>query len=236
MKLKWVLAVVMVMAGLLTGSFGCKSGSTTTAVPGTSAATAKPAVTTTTKAPVASSAPSSGKTLADILGRASGIASVKYDMEITPPGAQPMTQKIWVKKNKMRTEMSQQGQDTVLLVDMDAKTMYTYMPAQNTAIKMAFDPANKSAVGESQSVQGYNPKTVGTETIDGKLCTIVEYTVQGTLTKSWIWQDRGLPIRVEATSAQGKTIMEYKNLEFSDIPDSMFELPAGVQMMTMPGS
>jgi outer membrane lipoprotein-sorting protein len=150
MNLKWVPAVVLVMAGLLTGSFGCKSGSTTPAVPGTSAATTKAAVTTATKAPAATSVPSSGKTLADILGRASGIASVRYDMVITAPGAQPMTQKIWVKKNKMRTEIAQQGQATVLLADMDARTMYTYVPAQNTAIKMAFDPTNKSAVGESQ--------------------------------------------------------------------------------------
>ena len=40
---------------------------------------------------------------------------------------------------------------------------------------------------------------------------------------------------MEITTSEGKMIMEYKNIEFVDIPDSMFELPAGVQIMEMSG-
>ena len=29
--------------------------------------------------------------------------------------------------------------------------------------------------------------------------------------------------------------MEYKNIEFADIQDSMFELPEGVEIMEIPG-
>jgi outer membrane lipoprotein-sorting protein len=223
-----------VITGLLTGNFGCsKSGSITPTVPSTSTPATKSATVTT---PTTTPTQGSGKTLGDILGQATGINSVKYDMVITAPGAQTMTQQIWVKKNKMRTEMTQGGQSTIIMMDMDAKTMYSYMPAQNMAFKMTFNPTTESAVGEAQSLQSYSPKTVGTETIDGKVCTVVEYTDQGTTSKMWIWQDRGFPIRVETTTAQGKTVIEYKNMDFSDIPDSMFELPVGCQIMQMPGN
>jgi len=36
-------------------------------------------------------------------------------------------------------------------------------------------------------------------------------------------------------TAEGKTTIEYKNIEFVDIPDSMFELPEGVQITDLTG-
>ena len=147
-----------------------------------------------------------------------------------------MTQAVWVKKNKMRMEITQQGQNSVVLVDNDAMTMYTYMPAQNMAMKISWEPTTKSAVEEAQSLSEYNPTVVGTETIDGKVCTVVQYSVDGQTMKMWLWQDHGIPIRVEVTTAQGMTVMEYKNIQFVDIPDSMFALPAGVEIIQMPGT
>jgi len=157
-------------------------------------------------------------------------------MVITSPGMPTMTQKMWVKQNKMRTEMTQQGQTQVILVDIDAQTMYVYMPEQNIAMKVNFAQAPKSATEEAGAILNYNPTVVGTETIDGKVCLVVEYTVEGTATKAWIWQEYGFPIRVEVTTTAGKTTVEYENIEFVDIPDSMFELPAGVQIIEQPGS
>jgi len=173
--------------------------------------------------------------LGEILGRAQGIASVKYDMVITSPGAPAVTQKIWVKGNKMRTEMTQEGQTQVVLIDYDARTMYMYMPEENMAMKMTFNPPAESAVEEAQSVADYNPTVVGTETIDGKVCLVVEYTVEGAATKMWIWKEYAFPIRVEVTTAEGKTIVEYKNIAFGDIPDSEFVLPPGVEIIQLPG-
>jgi outer membrane lipoprotein-sorting protein len=110
-----------------------------------------------------------------------------------------------------------------------------YMPEENMAMKMAFNPPAKSAVEEAQSVADYNPTVVGTETIDGKVCLVVEYTAEGAATKMWIWEEHAFPIRVEVTTAEGKTVVEYKNIEFGDIPDSDFELPSGVEIIQVPG-
>ena len=127
--------------------------------------------------------------------------------------------------------MSMEGITTVSIIDQDAKTMYTYMPAQNMAMKTSYDQAQESATQEAGSITDFNPKTVGTESIDGKTCLVVEYTDEQSTTKMWIWRDRGLPVKMEMTTTEGKTTIEYKNYDFSDIPDSMFELPSGVQII-----
>jgi hypothetical protein len=38
------------------------------------------------------------------------------------------------------------------------------------------------------------------------------------------------------TDSSGTNTIEYKNYDFSDIPDSMFVLPAGVTIVQEPGS
>jgi len=186
--------------------------------------------TTTTKT---STTTTTGKTLSDMLGLSSNIVSIKYDVLVSGPGIPAMTMKAWLKSNRMRTEMTQQGTNVVTLIDNDAKTMYAYMPAQNLAMKIPFDPAQvpKAPTGDAESILNSNARIVGTETIDGKVCSVVEYTSGQDSVKTWIWQDKGLPIRIETTSSTGKTTIEYKNIDFSDIPDSMFELPAGVTIM-----
>ncbi len=76
----------------------------------------------------------------------------------------------------------------------------------------------------------------GTAMINGKSCMVVQYMVGVAPAKMWLWQDYGLPIRVEATTTQGMTLMEYKNIQFGDIADSVFELPEGVQIIQQPGT
>ncbi len=159
---------------------------------------------------------------------------MKYDMLMTSPGVETITTKIWMKNNKMRTETTVEGETAVMLIDIDTQTIYMYFPAQNMAMKMTYEQP-ESAIEEAQSIPDYNPTIIGTETMDGKVCLVVEYTIEGQTTKMWIWKDKGFPIRVEMTTAEGKIIMEYKNIDFTDIPDSMFELPEGVDIIDIPG-
>lgn len=220
------LVAILVITALLPG---CGGGKTTTP------SATSPATTTPSKTTPSVTTPSTptGKTLSEILGMSSKIVLIKYDVLITGPGIPTITTKVWLKKNKMRTEINQQGVNAVMLIDTDAKTMYVYMPAQNLAIKMPFDPTQvpKAPTDEAKSILNYNPKVVGTESIDGKVCSVIEYTSGQGSVKTWIWQDNGLPIRTEITSGADKTTIEYKNIYFTDIPDSMFELPEGVTIM-----
>jgi outer membrane lipoprotein-sorting protein len=174
-----------------------------------------------------------GDSLADILGQGTGTDSVSYVMEITAPGAQTSTMQIWVEQDKMRTEMTQQGQTIIYLADYDAGTAYMYMPDQNMAYKVDVSQVNQADYEDVQSIPNYNPTVISTETIDGKVCLVVEYSYSGATVRSWIWKEHGFPVRTETTTADGTTVVEYRDIEFGDIDDSLFELPAGVQVIDL---
>ncbi|MBN1862217.1 MAG: DUF4412 domain-containing protein [Dehalococcoidales bacterium] len=184
----------------------------------------------------AESSQPSGDTLDDVIALASGIGSVKFDMIITGTGAPAVTSKVWLKGEKMKTETTMEGQTIINLIDHASRTMYMYMPEQNMAIKVTYEQAQGSPIDETLDINQYHPETLGTETVDGKVCLVVEYTVQGASTKMWIWQEHGFPIKVVTVSDQGTTTIEYKNIEFTSIPDSEFELPPGVEIMDFPSS
>jgi len=180
----------------------------------------------------------SGMSLSDLLSKARDSSSVSYDMVMSggPMGA--MTTKVWSTEKMTKTESAFMGQTTIVIIDNEEMVMYSYDPAQNTVYK--------ADIGESQAVSGtesfedvfekYNPTIVGTEIIDGKMCTVIEYETEGIAvsTKMWIWQEYGSPIKVESTqSIAGRSttmVMEMKNIKFGSIPDSEFELPEGAEI------
>ena len=47
----------------------------------------------------------------------------------------------------------------------------------------------------------------------------------------WIWQDKGVPLKDEQDTPQGKATITFTNYSFIDIADSEFVLPAGVQVV-----
>ena len=215
---------------------GCAKSDTTPATTPSSPQTEQPSTPPSSSPTEESSAsqPSAGESLDDVLSLSAGIGSVKYDMIISSPGMDTVTTKVWLKDNKMKMETSAGGEDIINIIDHDAQQMYMYMPSQNMAFLVTYDASQASPIDETQSISQYNPTSTGVETIDGKVCLIVEYNVNGASTKAWIWQEHGFPIKVVATTTQGTTTIEYKNIEFIDISDSEFQLPAGVQIMDIP--
>ncbi len=177
---------------------------------------------------------------------AKGISSVKYEQVLTLPGklavgsAALSTQKVWVKGNKMRMEMSVLGLESITIVNQDIQTMYIYMPAQNQAMKMplpqgeAVKPESSSATELAKSLAEQKPVVVGSETIDGKACLIIEINTPQGKVKAWLWKEYGFPLRWETETTEGIMRLEWKNIEFISIPDSMFELPSGVTITEVP--
>ncbi|HJH27695.1 MAG TPA: hypothetical protein C5S37_13250 [Methanophagales archaeon] len=225
---KWAIGVVGLLLIAVIVSAGCIGDKTTEE--GEEAPTGE-GTTPTAETPTAAPG-DEGTSLSDLLGKAKGI-SVKYDTVITSPGNPSVTSKQWVKGNNMRTEITAEGQKMITIMNGDKQEIYMYFPEQNMAMKMDFSEAPESAVEEAVSIEQYNPTVIGTETVDGMLCTVVEYVVPEGKSKMWLWQKHGFPIRMEMTTSDGTSRIDWKNIEFGDISDDKFELPAGVEIMDL---
>ena len=159
---------------------------------------------------------------------------VKYDWVIMAAGQPSVTMTVWMEEYRWRYDQSAGGTEVVQLVDYNTQTMYTYFPGQNMAYRTGFEQAPQRPIEPSESDQQITPTILGTETVDGKVCLVIEWSSDDMMVKSWVWQDHQFPIRMEQVTPQGTTVMEWKNIEFGDIPDSTFQLPPGVQIITLP--
>jgi outer membrane lipoprotein-sorting protein len=109
----------------------------------------------------------------------------------------------------------------------------------NIAMSMTWKDQDNPA-GQAGDILGAKTTILPDETLDGKLCTVVEYTystTQGSMNaKAWIWKEYGLPIQVVSTDAMGQTTtMHYRNIVVGgNISDSLFQVPPGVIVTTLP--
>jgi len=177
--------------------------------------------------------------LSGVLDKAKGISSYSYEIEVTIPQEETITAKTWWKGDKTRWEGSFEGQDVVFLLDLAAHEAIVYMPAENIAFRMDYSSAEE-AVGEPpqgqiEEMMEYQPEILGTEVIDGKECLVASYSKAREQIKIWVWLEHGLPIRTEITTAEGTAVMKLTNIQIGGVPDSTFELPAGVEIVEMPG-
>jgi len=206
---------------------------TTTQAQTTTPTTTAPTTTAPTTTPPVTTQPE--ESLEDILGGISGIDSIRYDTVVIPPEGGEFTTRVWVKGSKMRTESTVEGETVIMILDQDSETMYMYMPEQNMAMKIAFDTSQveDSVVDEAEGITAHNPVIIGTETLDGKVCLVIEYSDENISTKSWIWKEKGLPVQMVMTTPQGNSTIKYQNYDFSTIDDSVFTIPEGVEIIDM---
>jgi outer membrane lipoprotein-sorting protein len=172
-----------------------------------------------------------GEDLGDILGHGTGIDSVSYIMETSGPGMPTMSVQMWVEEDKMRMEMEEVEQHMIYLANYDTGKGYMYMPDLDMAYEMDLSQIPPPDYEGVQDIPDYDYTIIGTQTKDGKVCLVVEYSAAGATVKSWIWKEHGFPIRTETTTAEGTVTVVFKNIDFGDIPDSKFELPPGVQIV-----
>jgi hypothetical protein len=139
-----------------------------------------------------------------------------------------ITVKVWLKIPKIKVEIEQRGFYTVYFADMEKKTGYIYHPETNLAVRTDMKNIPSSLKADTEAIRKYNPSIVGTETYDGKDCTIVSYNDGKKNMKTWLWNDYGIAVKSEVNVPEGQAITYIRNIDFSDITDSVFELPEGV--------
>jgi outer membrane lipoprotein-sorting protein len=192
---------------------------------------------TNTTRPITAAAPTtSGESLDAILGRGQTISSLRFDMKITSnsPNEPPFTGKVYMKGTKYRMEMTAEGQTMIILVDAIARTSILIMGSIGMSQTYSEDD---TPMGEAEDIMGLSPVVVGTEILDGKLCTVITYTeMQSGATvnaKIWIWNDYGLPLKAEITSGGKTSTILYENIDINpNLEDALFQVPPGVTIMS----
>ena len=157
------------------------------------------------------------------------VSSLQFDV-VMESEKQNMAMKMYFKGDKTRMEIDTPGQGTVTQIVKDNKA-YMYMPSQGIAISISLDEFKNKMVTPTMP-QNVDLQIVGEETIDGRLCDVYQYTLEGQVYKAWVDKERKFVLKMQAPQAT----MYFKNVVINgDINDSLFEFPAGVQVQDMSG-
>ena len=203
---------------------------TTPAVQPTAAPTKAPQPTVApTAAPTA--APAAAPTAAP-KAAAANLTEMSFE-QITTTGSDTTSGKTAIKNGKMWSEMTVMGQQMTIIVDTEKKVVYMLAAGQNQAMKLPYDQYETQAGGVANPGSATQGKLTGTETVDGQLCDVYEKTESFGTIKTWIAKSNGFPVKSETTTSLGVSKTEFKNVKIGGVPDSLFELPAGVQVVDM---
>ncbi len=208
------------------------AASQSAAISTTIASSASNSTATTTTVTSSVSNASGGSSLSDLVIKAKNVAYYSCQITVTS-GTSTETITEWVENGnptKFRMEITAGGQteDTIF----DGHNYYLYTPASNSAVELSAASAQQYAedASNASTITQYNPVSVGPATLNGMDCTVYQYTNQGVTSKIWIWDEYGLPVQI----VTGATTVVYSNFSFTSIDASMFELPSGDTIITIP--
>ena len=179
--------------------------------------------------------PSAEELIANGLGSSEGYS---YDYVVTMPDGSTLAHKMWVKEKKMRSEMENpQGGDPILsIVDLDKQIVYMMQPQMNQAIALSLENSDTEYTPPKDylaDADDQNMIFVRKDDFEGKKCLVYEMPVEGGQGEMWIWEEGSMPLKV-VTTVDGETVTaEFRNFTMGDLEDSLFEIPAGVQVMDM---
>jgi len=157
-----------------------------------------------------------------------------FQMDFTISGAESGSGHIWFMQNKMKMRLTQVGETMIVIVDRTARTMIMYSETSMQGMSLPYQEKETPA-DDAAEIMGYNPRVIGPETLDGKLCTVIEYTdpEQGSaVVKAWIWNQYGFPIQMEITAGGQKTTYHYRDITLNTVTAADFNIPPGITIMT----
>lgn len=156
------------------------------------------------------------------------------DLTITTKGGAAMQAKTYLDGDKMRSEMAMNGMDMATIVRKDKLKVYQIMVSQKMVMEMDFDPGKfKGGTAASFGPEG-KFEAVGPETVDGVACTKYKVTSDATRQVFYFWLDLARKVPVQMAAVDGSFTVKWKNYKTGPQDASLFEVPAGYQVMPMP--
>jgi hypothetical protein len=139
--------------------------------------------------------------------------------------------KIFVRQGKVRLEFP----ETITVTRMDKKVVWVLIPAQKIYMEQPFDPSNLIVTTKKMDNE-VSREVVGVEVIDGKMATKYKVVYKDALGKDeviLIWVAEGLDIPLKTAAEDSSWVMEYRNIKTTSPDDSLFEIPADYQKISM---
>ncbi len=165
-------------------------------------------------------------------------AEFTADMVQTMNGKQLATGKVAIKDMKIRMDMNIEGQKPVSIMDPATKKVILLMPDMHAYMEMQTPPNQLDTAALSQVTPDQGQwRTVGTETIDGWVCEkreLVSKDKSGGEVTAWFATKLNYPIKIVHKDKDVSEVL-YKNIKQSPVDATLFAVPAGYQMMAMPG-
>lgn len=155
--------------------------------------------------------------------------------QVTTVGDQKMQSKWAVKKGRVRIEAEIMGQPVIFVGDRDKQVGYQWVQGQNQMIKMSYDDLEQAAAAPPDlhelSVDASMGTPAGNDTVDSQTCDIYEVTGSAATLRVWVSRNNTLPIKSEITTAEGTVTTEFRSLKQGNLPDDLFEPPAGMKIV-----
>jgi outer membrane lipoprotein-sorting protein len=213
----WLIGILIVAMLAMAFVAGCgKKQASETAAPGVSKGTAG----------------GGANELGDLMSKQAALTS--YVMVVDAAGQK---QRMALKMDQGKpVAMKVESPQSWVIMRMDKKMQYIYNPQTKTAMVMPMSGSPGSAPGappvpavpDAAAIKALTDAKVTSETIDGVDCLKVA-KADGS-EAYWVEKEHGLPVQI---LANGKTT-KIKYEQVNSVPDSEFELPAGVKTQEMP--
>ena len=172
----------------------------------------------------------------ELLAKGMSVEGFSYDYVLTMPNGEKITHKMWVKGGNMRSEMDNPagGEPILSIMNKDEGFMYVYHPEVIYAVQMPLDQADMDTTSPQDYISESDADSMlytKRETFDGKECLVYETDYEGGKWKLWIWEEAGMPLRIETTSGSDTIVVEFLNFTVGNVDDAMFQLPPGAEIM-----
>jgi outer membrane lipoprotein-sorting protein len=158
------------------------------------------------------------------------------DFKVTDAKDKVTTGKMFSTGDKVRQEIKSAKGTTIMILRMDKQVAWSLMPGnQYMEIALPFDPANPPANSKYESTE----KVIGSETINGVLCQVIQTTYKdpqyGIMIK-WAPNKNEVALKMQTKDSGGKvtSTTEISNITKAKQPASLFEVPAGYTKLSLP--
>jgi len=164
------------------------------------------------------------------------IKEMSYTLVMTGAGISSESQ-VWYKDNRMKVDSVFNGYRSISLFDMAKGEVLSYTPNEKTATKIKLveyqGQDNITPIDYIQHLDQTDFQFSGTETVNKVECQVISLTSGEAHYKQWINTENGLIVKVEEDLNGEKITIEFKDIHLGSIPDAIFDLPQGIEIMDL---